>query len=75
MGKTLLLLKMVRWRVALTLIIFMLIGAAWHGFAIQWRLLVAIIGLAASYACATSINDLADVEIDKINLPNDPDRL
>lgn len=69
-----LLVKMTRWRVLPTLLIFMLIGASWAGHLRLLALLIAAIGLAASYACATSVNDLADFQIDKVNLPNDADR-
>lgn len=68
--------RMVRWRVAMTLVIFTLVGAAWfNGLQhISYLMLAAIVGIAASYACATCVNDLADFEIDKINLPKDKDR-
>lgn len=70
------LLKMMRWRASLTLIIFALLGVAWSGGLEQldWRFLVVMLCVMASYAAATSANDIADEEIDKINLPNDRSR-
>jgi 4-hydroxybenzoate polyprenyltransferase len=69
--------RMVRWRVAPTLILFLMIGAASSGPLTNpqiLRALIAVAGLLCSYACATSVNDLADFEIDKINLAGDADR-
>lgn len=37
-------------------------------------LVAAILAIACWYINATTVNDLADVEIDKVNLKNDPDR-
>ncbi len=67
---------MIRYRSALVLILFMLLGAAWHGdlsqFALQLSL--AAIALISTYACATCVNDLADSKIDQINLKGHSDR-
>ena len=69
-------LRMVRYRSALVLVLFMLLGAAWHNplsnFALPLLLIVA--ALMSTYACATSINDLADWKIDQINLKGHSDR-
>jgi len=59
---------MVRPRAAITMWTFLVIGLARHaGSTISTDLVWATIALAASYAVATSVNDLADVEIDRIN--------
>ncbi len=59
---------MVRPRAAITMWTFLVIGLARHaGPTISTDLVWATIALAASYAVATSVNDLADVEIDRTN--------
>jgi 4-hydroxybenzoate polyprenyltransferase len=59
---------MVRPRAAITMWTFLVIGLARHaGPAISTDLVWATVALAASYAVATSVNDLADVEIDRAN--------
>lgn len=70
----LLLITMVRWRAAVVLVLFLLIGGAWHGLVLSPNLLLAMVSIVMSYACATSANDLADFAIDMINLPADPSR-
>jgi 4-hydroxybenzoate polyprenyltransferase len=63
-----LLARMVRPRVAITMWTFMIIGVARHsGPTVSLDLLAATIALAASYAVATSLNDVADVDIDRSN--------
>jgi 4-hydroxybenzoate polyprenyltransferase len=68
--------RLLRYRVAVMLIVFMLIGAA-YGAAIaqlDWRLAVAAAALAVSYISATAINDIIDEPIDAINHPASPGR-
>jgi 4-hydroxybenzoate polyprenyltransferase len=63
--------RLLRYRVAVMLILFMLLGAFYHGeapFPVE-RLMVAAAALAISYISATSINDIADEKIDAINHP------
>ena len=63
-----LLVRMVRPRVVVTMWTFLLIGLARHaGPTIGMDLVSATIALAASYAVATSLNDIADVDIDRAN--------
>ena len=71
-----LLLRMLRYRVALMLWLFLLLAAASHGgIELSWpRLVLAAISLAGGYVAATTVNDLADREIDAINHPGDPGR-
>jgi 4-hydroxybenzoate polyprenyltransferase len=68
--------RMTRYRSTLTLVTFMLAGFAWHqgrpGLSV--RLLPAGLALAATYAALTSLNDLADERIDRVNLPGHSDR-
>ncbi len=66
---------MVRPRAAITMWTFLVIGLARHaGPTISVDLVWATIALAASYAVATSANDLADVEIDRVNGLRDASR-
>ena len=68
--------RMLRYRVAVMILLFALIGAAWHGglTKIDWPIVSMVLALASSYVCATSINDIADREIDRINHPKDEGR-
>ena len=67
--------RMVRWRVAVTLWSFLLIGAAAQGpLRPSIALLLAAASLAASYVVATTVNDIADRDVDRINHPRDPGR-
>jgi 4-hydroxybenzoate polyprenyltransferase len=68
--------RLLRYRVAVMIILFMLLGAAWHrGLTIiDWSVLLMILALASSYVSATSVNDIADKEIDEINHPGDRGR-
>jgi len=60
--------RMVRPRVVVTMWTFMLIGLARHaGPTVGMDLLAATLALAASYAVATCLNDVADVDIDRAN--------
>jgi chlorophyll synthase len=67
---------LLRYRVAMMIILFMLLGAAWHRglTAIDAPVLLMILALASSYVSATSVNDIADREIDEINHPDDKGR-
>jgi 4-hydroxybenzoate polyprenyltransferase len=68
--------KMTRYRSSLTLVTFLLCGAAWHHGLAQpsFRLLAAAAALVCTYAALTSLNDIADEQIDRINLRGHPDR-
>ena len=68
--------SLLRYRVAVMIILFMLLGAAWHRglAAIDPPVLLLILALASSYVSATSINDISDREIDEINHPDDRGR-
>jgi 4-hydroxybenzoate polyprenyltransferase len=67
---------LLRFRVAVMIVLFMLLGAAWHGglTSIDALVLLMVLALASSYVSATSVNDIADREIDEINHPGDRDR-
>ncbi|HEX2241606.1 MAG TPA: UbiA family prenyltransferase [Actinomycetota bacterium] len=69
-------LVMLRYRAALMVWLFMLLGVAQHGG--LGRLgtdhVAALVALAASYIAATSINDIADQELDRVNHPGDAAR-
>lgn len=67
--------RMVRWRVAVTLWFFLLIGAAAQGpLRPGIALLLAAASLSASYVVATTVNDIADRDVDRINHPRDAGR-
>jgi 4-hydroxybenzoate polyprenyltransferase len=60
--------RMMRLRVVVTMWTFMLVGLARHaGPTIGVDLVAAALALAASYAVATSLNDVADIDIDRAN--------
>lgn len=65
--------RLLRFRVATMVWTFMLLGAAWpDGLpAFSVDLLWAALALAGSYLAATSVNDIADVDVDRINHPGD----
>src|SRR5829696_2710003 len=67
---------LLRYRVAVMIVLFMLLGAAWHRglTSIDAPVLLMILALASSYVSATSVNDIADREIDRINHPGDKGR-
>ena len=68
--------RMLRYRVAAMIWLFLLLGAA-HPDGIEAfsvSLALATLALAASYVAATSVNDLADEEIDLVNHPRDSGR-
>jgi 4-hydroxybenzoate polyprenyltransferase len=67
--------RMVRWRVAVTLWFFLLIGAAAQGpLRPGVAILLAAASLSASYVVATTVNDIADRDVDRVNHPRDPGR-
>ncbi len=65
--------RLLRFRVAAMVWTFMLLGAAWpRGLpAFSLDVLWAALALAASYVAATSVNDIADADVDRINHPGD----
>ena len=76
-GKTLVLFwRLLRYRVAAMVVIFTLLGATSHDglSSLHWSLVAGILALLASYASATSVNDIADEQIDAINHPGDHGR-
>src|SRR5215218_6612732 len=68
--------SLLRYRVAVMIILFMLLGAAWHGglTAIDPPVLLMVLALASSYVSGTSVNDISDRKIDEINHPGDRGR-
>jgi 4-hydroxybenzoate polyprenyltransferase len=68
--------KMTRYRSTLTLVTFMVAGFVWHQDrpGLTPGLLLAALALAATYAALTSLNDLADERIDRVNLRGHTDR-
>ena len=68
--------RMLRYRVAAMVWMFMLLGAAFpagladFSFGYVW----ATLALASSYVAATSVNDIADADIDRVNHPGDSGR-
>ena len=65
--------RMLRYRVAAMLWMFMLLGAAFHDgptLALLWS----AIALASSYVAATTLNDVADRDLDRVNHPRDAGR-
>ena len=68
--------SLLRYRVAVMIVLFMLLGAAWHSglTSIDASVLLMILALASSYVSATSVNDISDKEIDEINHPGDKGR-
>jgi 4-hydroxybenzoate polyprenyltransferase len=67
--------RMMRLKVLVTLWTFLLLGLARHAGPMPSReLMLALIALGAGYAVATTANDIADVEIDRLNRPLDAGR-
>ena len=68
--------SLLRYRVAVMIVLFMLLGAAWHEglTSIDASVLLMILALASSYVSATSVNDISDKKIDEINHPGDRGR-
>jgi 4-hydroxybenzoate polyprenyltransferase len=67
---------MTRYRSTLTMVTFMLAGFVWHRPqpGLTAGLLLAAVALAATYAALTSLNDIADERIDRVNLRGHADR-
>lgn len=68
--------RMLRYRVAAMIWLFLLLGAAHPGGldAFSPQLALATLALAAGYVAATSLNDVADEELDRVNHPRDGGR-
>ncbi len=67
--------RMLRYRVAIMLILFYLISTAAHGaLTLHINHTLLILALLFSYVSATTINDLVDKDIDKINHPTSKGR-
>jgi 4-hydroxybenzoate polyprenyltransferase len=69
-------LRLLRYRVAAMVWMFMLLAAGYSGGLsdLSWAYALAACSLAASYIAATTVNDVADRDIDRINHPRDPAR-
>ena len=67
---------MLRYRVASLLLPFFLLAPAVHGAlgSFRWSYVAGIVALCASYVVATSLNDVFDLEVDRINHPTARDR-
>lgn len=67
---------MLRYRVASLLLPFLLLAPAFHMQLGQfsWRYMAAIVALFASYIVATCLNDVFDLDVDRINHPGARDR-
>jgi 4-hydroxybenzoate polyprenyltransferase len=67
---------MLRYRVASLLLPFLLLAPAFHSQLRQfsWRYVAAVVALFASYIVATCLNDVFDLDVDRINHPGARDR-
>src|SRR3989344_6630101 len=68
--------RMLRYRVAIMLLLFFLLGVAAHQELTNFSLdyLWAALALASSYVAATTMNDIADRKIDSVNHPTSKGR-
>ena len=68
--------RMLRYRVALMMWMFMLLAVAYHGALerMSGMAVLAAVVLGSSYVGATTVNDIADKEIDLVNHPRDRGR-
>jgi 4-hydroxybenzoate polyprenyltransferase len=68
--------RMLRYRVAAMVWMFMLLGAAFHDrlAAAGPKALWAALALGSSYVAATTLNDVADRDLDRVNHPRDVGR-
>jgi 4-hydroxybenzoate polyprenyltransferase len=68
--------RMLRYRAALMIWMFLLLGAGYdRGLeGLDLEHLWAVVALASSYVCATTVNDIADKDIDRVNHPRDAGR-
>lgn len=69
-------LRMLRYRAAMMIWMFLLLGAAYRGGmeGVGVDHLWAVLAVASSYVCATTVNDIADKDIDRENHPGDSGR-
>lgn len=67
---------MLRYRVAALLLPFFLLAPAMHGQLreFRWAYVAGFVSLCACYVVATCLNDVFDLEIDRINHPDAPER-
>src|ERR1700730_3909654 len=67
---------MLRYRIASLLLPFFLLAPAFHGRlqGFRWQYAAGLVALFASYVVATCLNDIFDLEIDRINHPQAGDR-
>ncbi len=67
---------MLRYRVASLLLPFFLMAPAFHGQLreFRWQYFVGALALGGSYVVATCLNDVFDLDVDRINHPGAPDR-
>jgi len=67
---------MLRYRVASLLLPFFLLAPALHGQlqVFRWSYVAGLVALLASYIVATCLNDIFDLEVDRINHPHTQDR-
>lgn len=67
---------MLRYRVASLLFPFFLLPAAFHGQLreFRWNYVIGLLALCASYVVATCLNDVFDLDVDRINHPTARDR-
>jgi 4-hydroxybenzoate polyprenyltransferase len=67
---------MLRYRVASLLLPFFLLAPALHGMlqSFRWAYVAGLVALCGSYVVATCLNDVFDLEIDRINHPHAADR-
>ena len=65
---------MLRYRTASLLLPFFLLAPALHGRLgeLRWSYVAGVVALFASYIVATCVNDLFDLEIDRVNTPDRP---
>ncbi|OGL37914.1 hypothetical protein A3E49_01410 [Candidatus Saccharibacteria bacterium RIFCSPHIGHO2_12_FULL_49_19] len=68
--------RLLRYRVAIMLLLFLLLSVTLHANLADYTaaLILASLSLALSYVSATSVNDIADRKIDAINHPDSPGR-
>jgi 4-hydroxybenzoate polyprenyltransferase len=67
---------MLRYRVASLLLPFFLMAPAFHGQLrdFRWQYFVGVLALGGSYVVATCLNDVFDLDVDRINHPGARDR-
>jgi 4-hydroxybenzoate polyprenyltransferase len=67
---------MLRYRVASLLLPFFLLAPALHGrlAEFRWTYVLGVVALCASYVVATCLNDVFDLDVDRVNHPDAKDR-